>query len=336
MNYTEVEIIENQTPPVNLIPEDIQLFSNEFSYKNTKPNLYIYKNVYFNATGYIYNNYRIVFFKNAIFIKDQSPIINYLKAHFFSKGEFNETVICIHSIWSEGYFHWLTEPLQRLYYILKSGYNIQKISLLLPRKFMKYNYIIESLSLFGIEQKNIIPLEEYGIYFCKEILICPPLAITGRYNYELSRETSSFIKEKIIRNKFEPNKRIYISRRNSSKRKINNETDVINLLIQYKFEIIETENLSFAQQIELFYSSKWLISIHGAGLTNMMFMQESANVLEFREENDKWNNCYFSLASVSKLNYFYLKCKKDGIATDHVGNLSVDIQTLKQLLDVYL
>ncbi len=336
MNLENKIVTEHQTPPVNLLQADISLFKHEFSYQHTRPVLTPYRSIYFNSLGYIYHKCRLVFFKDCNKISDRPAYVNFIKLKFLLTSKIDAPAICIHSIWCEGYFHWLTESLQRLMYIMQSGYNLKSFVLLLPSQFLKYAYINESLQLFGINKENILPIKTYGNYFCKELLICPPLAISGRYDYAVSNATSEYMLMKAGLNNLIADRRIYISRQNSPKRKVTNEPAVIALLKQYDFEIVETENMTFIQQMSLFNSTRWLISIHGAGLTNMMFMQKHTNVLEFREENDNWNNCYFSLASAHNLNYHYLKCKKEGEQKDHVGNLAVNIQELKQLLELYI
>jgi len=336
MNLENKIVTEHQTPPVNLSQADISLFEHEFTYQHTRPVLTPYRSVYFNSLGYIYNKYRLIFFKDCNKISDRPAYVNFIKLKILLTGRIDAPAISIHSIWCEGYFHWLTESLNRLMYIIQSGYHLNDYILLLPKKYLGYSYINESLSLFGFNLENIMPIEEYGNYLCKELLICPPLAIPGRYDYAVSNTASEYMLMKAGLNNLIADRRVYISRQNSPKRKVTNELELIKLLREYDFEIVETENMTFIQQMSLFNSTRWLISIHGAGLTNMMFMQKHTNILEFREENDKWNNCYFSLASAHNLNYYYLKCKKEGEQKDHVGNLAVNIQELKQLMDLYI
>jgi capsular polysaccharide biosynthesis protein len=50
---------------------------------------------------------------------------------------------------------------------------------------------------------------------------------------------------------------------------------------------------------------KVLGGVHGAGLTNMMFMSKGSKILEIRGKGDSSNNCFFSLASDLEMKYYY-------------------------------
>jgi capsular polysaccharide biosynthesis protein len=78
-----------------------------------------------------------------------------------------------------------------------------------------------------------------------------------------------------------------------------------------------------------------LIGLHGAGLTNMLFMREGGKVLELRNQNDAHNNCYFSLASELNLDYFYLL--NQGNTNDtHTVDIIVDIDELRNNLGKFI
>jgi capsular polysaccharide biosynthesis protein len=106
---------------------------------------------------------------------------------------------------------------------------------------------------------------------------------------------------------------------------------VIELLENYGFQIINAEDCSLEEQVKLASATRCFISNHGAGLTNILFMNPGANVLELRHRADKTNNCYFSLASAAGLNYFYQTCEPAVAGEDpHTADLLVDIETLKR------
>jgi capsular polysaccharide biosynthesis protein len=70
-----------------------------------------------------------------------------------------------------------------------------------------------------------------------------------------------------------------------------------------------------------------MIALHGAGLTNMMFMPKGSIVYELRFENDFQNNCYYTLSSEFNHAYFYQLCttEQEGQET-HDGNVVVNTE----------
>ncbi len=88
-------------------------------------------------------------------------------------------------------------------------------------------------------------------------------------------------------------KNIYISRNDSKNRSIKNEKDVVNYLEKFDFEIYELSKISFLEQIKIFSEAKMIVSMHGAGLTNLMFCNPETKVVEIAAdfyENYKSNN----------------------------------------------
>jgi len=77
--------------------------------------------------------------------------------------------------------------------------------------------------------------------------------------------------------------------------------------------------------------SKMVISCHGAGLTNIMFMQKGQTVIELKEKNNNYW-CYFSLARVFGLDYNYILCEGDD-ENHRDANIKVDLFALSELLE---
>jgi capsular polysaccharide biosynthesis protein len=163
-------------------------------------------------------------------------------------------------------------------------------------------------------------------------------APSGHYNEQLIRGVGDLLAEYYASDlRQTPQDRIFISRSQAPKRKILNEEEVTELLRQFDFRIVKTEQLSFAEQVRLTAGTRYLVSNHGAGLTNMLFMKPGGNVLELRHASDKINNCYFTLASALNLNYFYQSCEPENATEDaHSANLRVDPGALKANLQLLL
>ena len=79
----------------------------------------------------------------------------------------------------------------------------------------------------------------------------------------------------------EINRRIFLIRSEKRIRYISNKDQIENIAKKHGFEIIDADNYSFTEQIKLFSETRWLIGIHGAGLTNVIFRQNAPmSVLE--------------------------------------------------------
>lgn len=78
-------------------------------------------------------------------------------------------------------------------------------------------------------------------------------------------------------------KKIYISRKNSS-RSFLNEDEVELQLKSLGFEVFLLEKLSISQQIELFSNTNIVVAGHGAGITNIAYMQPRTTLIEIFED----------------------------------------------------
>ena len=103
--------------------------------------------------------------------------------------------------------------------------------------------------------------------------------------------------------------RLYISRSAARRRRVSNEADVRDVLRRFGFRVFHPESCPFAEQVRAASASRYLVSSHGAGLTNMLFMRPGSHVLELRHQSDDINNCYFTMASALALHYSTRPCQ---------------------------
>jgi capsular polysaccharide biosynthesis protein len=232
---------------------------------------------------------------------------------------------------SAEYFHWFTDALTRLKAIEYARSSSDALHawknpfVVLPASYKEKHYISYSLELLNFKAHYYDPKQRLSV---EKLTTCSHTAPTGNYNSEIINNLrDTFIKEVT----HPVNGKIYISRSKAVKRKITNEEEVIHLLLQYNYEIHSFEDYNFERQIEIMSTTRTLIGLHGAGLTNMLFMPAQAKILELRNENDSHNNCYFSLASSLDHDYYYLTNKGDREDTNSV-NITVDVTELRSVL----
>lgn len=73
---------------------------------------------------------------------------------------------------------------------------------------------------------------------------------------------------------------IYVSRRNSPKRRMLREDELETRLAERGVEIVYAERLTFREEVDLFASAELIIGPHGSGLTNVVWRRPHCRVLE--------------------------------------------------------
>jgi capsular polysaccharide biosynthesis protein len=234
-------------------------------------------------------------------------------------------VIFITDKFSGNYFHWITEALPRL---LAGGSGIKSFPVLLPAYYHQFSFIEESLKIAGFSVRD---LNEKKFYLVRNVLFITHFTTGGNYNDYFIQKTRETLNKDVTA--APPSRLVYISRGKAERRKITNEKDLLLVLKKFQFEIVYCEDLSLQEQRNLFSQTKVLVSNHGAGLTNMIFMPAATSVLELRYQNDRHNNCYYALASALDIDYYYQQCLPVNTTEDpYAADLVVDKEILRALL----
>lgn len=308
--------VSHRKLPVNLIDNDLFLFEDELKKSTEETKLLTLRNVRISPEGLIFKNFNIFqesYSKDYIYDFSidnlKKDIKSLLKNYFFRKSIIlkEDDYLWITDEQSYNYFHWLLDVIPRLVAALNK---IDKPKIILPYHYKNIRFMAESLEAFPLS--NLTFMSKDVVYKLNKLIVPTHIASAGDYNDNLVKQV-----RQIYRNYYCDQRsiflgdKIYISRAKARMRKIINEEELIALLKQYGFEIIIAENYSFAEQVSIAFHGKYLISSHGAGLTNMLFMEAGSSVFELRKAGDKYNNCYFSLASALDLKYYYQKCESD-------------------------
>ena len=305
LNRLEVE----RKTPANLTKEDLFLFKNELTkiinevlFIEEKNVVIVDGNLIFNSDGKLLKPFTPVFsIPEDNLSKIKFHIKNYLKRN---ENLTDNSYYWIIDAWSFGYFHWITDSLPRLLCIIKE---IGPGIVLLPEFYKNGEYILKSL--YALNCSAVFFNSSYKIKI-RKLISCTQVAPTGNYNPEIIRKVSRSLIQMTLADEQSSivNLNVYISREKAIKRKLKNENEIKEILLKYNFKFICFEDLAWVDQIKLMNKAKNVVSIHGAGLTNCMFMKEGGNVFELRGNNDDKNNCYFSLCSALNLNYYYQTC----------------------------
>ena len=311
--------------PINLQEFDRHLFDQVANYTINIPQIKKIKKVFVTNNGFVLKK-GILNSKSGLNLKSKHDHTFYIE---YWKTALEQNIVCkfgksipsvhlkdktyllIHSKWLN-YSFWITEYLQRLTRV-ENEIGLKNLILLYPEEWDTIPYISESLKAFQIEHFRI----PAGHHLFIDNLIFP----------EVREITSYFYPEhiKLVRNRLldeakqrsqltHTPKKIYLTRGKNVKRAIANEDDLQICFIKKGFEIVSFENLSVWDQIIYMNNADILFTNHGAGFSNVIFMEPNKIALEFLEQDfAHYANPFphWKLASAVDVNYAYQLCLSD-------------------------
>jgi hypothetical protein len=237
----------------------------------------------------------------------------------------------IHTPWF-GYFSWITTYLPRL---LTAFEKTPDAILIYPEEWDNISYVRESLSLF--KQIKLLKIPSDHHILIPNYALIPCRRWTSHFDQEMleKMKTEMYSLLNIIPTTT-PTKKIYISRKKAQRRKISNEIELEILLKKYDIESVCFEDLSFSEQVILMSETKLIIASHGAGLTNINFLQTKSAVIELSPKLDNFSKFRFPfwrMAELLDLNYYCLFCNKTNHPTDeYEADIQVEFSELEKLI----
>lgn len=194
--------------------------------------------------------------------------------------EMSDCVWIVDNLSSYNYYHWLTECLPRLV-IAVEGQDLPT-RLLLPGS-MDIGFVNESLAAFP--EVTPVYIGRWSVAKIGRAALPSRLAPDQFHNPETIHAVASRLR-RTFRWAADPDRaheRIYISRARDGRRHVSNEHEVTAMLSEYGFATVYPAEMTLAEQVSYASTARCMIGLHGAGLTNMMFMAPGGSVLEIRE-----------------------------------------------------
>lgn len=219
-----------------------------------------------------------------------------------ARPQINAPTLWITDEWSCGYFHWMCDTLSRLM-LAKRIVPLDQLTLLLPDKSRRFPFIQESLSAFPLADVRV--LGRFERIACKTLVLPSQVRTSGHYHPVLVAELREYLNRHVETANRVVNRRIFLSRRDANRRRLDNERELDSVLKNHGFDCVAADQLSWKEQIDLFSSTTHLASLHGAGLSNMLAMPPGGKVLEIRDDRSPTPNCYLTLANVCDHDYYY-------------------------------
>lgn len=213
----------------------------------------------------------------------------------------------------ENFFHFY---IQVLPFILRH-LNSHRIVLALDPKLD----IIQILEPFGISAE-IQTFDSSG-YFDK-------IASPRQKNLYPSSQELLYLRAKIHEVGYQPKplRNIYITRRgNPNGRSIANEDELMGVLQNFGFEVIDPNDLDFRKQLQVMSEARMVVAPHGAALSHLVCVSEGASVLEINAMEDvRWH--IRKMSHVLNLRHTIFLYE-----TDHQNRILVNTSDIQKFLE---
>jgi len=333
--------IVSVNPPKNLTSADEYLFYPFLQYELDPLKIKKLRNVFVTHSGFCLDKNGLVKESHHRY-PDQYDSYLWEAAYYYNDATENpdhlitlddeNNYLLIHHPWFN-YYHWICECIFRIWMVKE---RLSEMILLLPEHYRETDFIMGSIEPFSFKDIFFIPTSK-SVFVNK---LCMPQikpVVNGYNKNDVAAIRKYYLRYTLEDKKIDINlgERIYISRKKASRKKVANEEELETILHQYGFTIINNEDYNFQQQVSIFSHAKCLISIHGSGLTNMLFMQERGRVLEFHKKktNDRdWHSlAFWYLAATLDLDYYHQLCDPTDPDADYFNaNFIVDVHEFEK------
>jgi capsular polysaccharide biosynthesis protein len=234
------------------------------------------------------------------------------------------------------YHHWVIDCLARLV-VGESIYPQERI-LLLPGTYQRDPFVQFTLRAFPrIHVTWIQPNVKLRV---ERLAFVPNTSIASRrppvYRPEPIAEVATRVAA--LTQSTGDRRRVYLSRAGAARRRAVNERDVVQLLRSHGFDIVVPDATRPAEQVQICRQADVIAGVHGAALTNLIFMRAGGTVVEFRrhEQGDIFFfDHYRALTEALGLRYIAQLCEMTGSPQGYAINdadLVIDLDILREHL----
>ncbi len=235
------------------------------------------------------------------------------------------TIIFIPNI--ENYFHLMVDYLlPPLCAIIREPERYSHVTFVMQRKFPMVDLFGLMLNDLGIST-SVLAIGKFDRVTGGALLFggAHPKDSGAAFAYPEEMKKFGSMVDKYLPNTFNP-RRIFVTRKNASRRRILNDSNFQKLLTQNKIEAVELSFENPLDQVSLFRNSELIISVHGAALTNLIW-SKNTKVFEIFPENLRPKH-YLNIASQMGLNYQPFIASKGNERED----FEIDIEKFRDFL----
>ncbi len=215
-----------------------------------------------------------------------------------------EEVVVLSTAWSSNYFHFYRDFLPKILMLEEANID-PAIPVLVPDRLFDQPFFREAIQSKRLAQWNFISpqgkfIKSKSIVFCsatqfvvmdRSIEAGPEILSRSAAGLKYVESPAQIIALLDLADGSPPpraERRIFLTRSPVRERNLSNYDEIERLVRERDFEVIDTDGMSLREQAQLFRECRYLIGIHGAGLTNVIFAYEhDLSLLQLRQPGEE-------------------------------------------------
>jgi capsular polysaccharide biosynthesis protein len=184
--------------------------------------------------------------------------------------------------------HWLVDWLPRLSFLgsRATTSSVYVVTTPLIAKFQR-----DSLRMCGFDESRVIALNEYQAVRARELLVPSDLRDIPHPIYKGAPWALSWLRSTVgLGSVMEADQdarrheKLYVSRADAMRRRVANDAELAAALERFGYRRIELSGASLAEQATRFAYASHIVSLHGAGLSNLAFSMPGTRIIEIFPE----------------------------------------------------
>ncbi|WP_342148080.1 glycosyltransferase family 61 protein [Methylorubrum sp. SB2] len=230
--------------------------------------------------------------------------------------------------------HWLCDWLPRLKAI-RDNPDIFVLTLPLTSRWQT-----ELLEAFGIGPERCLSLPKWGALRARNVYMPSGLSHIFHPAYKGAPWAVEFLRENILpRSDVDLGSKIYLSRSDAPDRRVVNEDAFETYLKSIGFRCFAASEYTPVEQASIFHHADTVVSLHGAGMTNVLFCKPGTKVLEIIPSTYS-TPAFWVLAAARRMIYGTYICENivKSVKRDHpqADSVRIDIDHFRRLVGDYL
>ena len=252
---------------------------------------------------------------------------------FISLPDKDGPYVIVKQTWDGNYGHWLIESLPRVETIHQqcglSGLSFVVSDNTSPAMRTVYK---DSLAMMGISADRVLSLPDDKAYRMHEVIYPTPLTAQPWVKSPLAIGVLESLRKYADPSTARPEK-LFVSRNGWGNRRLLNEEDVLAVIRQYGYVVVQPEQYSFAQQISIFSKARIIIGTLGAAISNLVFSPSGVKLLSLTTEL-MGDDFFWDLVSLKQGQYVSLHGKASEPEKGMHSDFVIDLTDLMRALEI--